>query len=267
MGMQGIMEVIERGDVLYLGMVVLIVLVFLVISITTYYISRKSQVQTGELMNSQLLKQQNEYYEARFEETEKQWLALRKIRHDMKKKYVLELSYLDNGEYDKLRQIYTEAIGELETQSKIINTQNVGVDSIINYNIKLAGEKKICVKHDIRVRGDISIENGDLNILLGNLFDNAIEATAVLKEEQREIFFKLYADDTALLFEIENPYNGIICKDSNNRIITSKKDKENHGIGLKAVEEIVKRYYGSMEVEDRETSFRVMVFLYMPKEL
>ncbi len=240
-----------------------VVSVLLVINITTYYIYQKLQEQTNEIVSSKLLKQQNEYYKARYEDTEKQWAVLKKNRHDMKNNYALELSYLENKRYDDLYMIYTKAIGELKMQTNVINTGNIGVDAIVNYKIELARKYRIRVKQEVNVQSDILIDNGDLNILLGNLFDNAIEATAKLAEENRQITFKLRGDKTALLFVIENPYDGNVQRNDKKEIITSKADKENHGIGLPAVREIVKRYHGNMEVDADEADFKVTVFLYM----
>ncbi len=240
--------------------------VLLVINILTYYIYQKFQEQAEELVNSRLLEQQNSYYKARYEDVEKQWAVLKKIRHDMKNNYVLELSYLENEKYAELHDIYTKAIGDLRGKSHVIDTGNIGVDSIVNYKVEMAKECGIRVRQDIKIRSDILIDNSDLNVVLGNLFDNAIEETSKLQEEDRQLAFRLYSDETALLFAIENPYEGNVQKNEKGEIITTKADKENHGIGLGAVKEIVKRYNGNLDIEVTDEVFKVTAFMYMLKK-
>ena len=245
---------------------VTVFLMLLMINIMTYYIYQKLQTQAEELMSSRLLKQQNAYYKARYEDVEKQWAVLKKIRHDMKNNYVLEMSYLENEKYKELHDIYTKAIGDLRVENHVIDTGNIGVDSIVNYKLEVARECAVTVKQDIKIRSNIRIDNGDLNVVLGNLFDNAMEEVVKQDKECRQFAFKLYSDETALLFEIENPYKGKIERNEKDEIITTKPDKENHGIGLRAVREIVKRYNGKVDIEITDTLFKVTVFMYMLKD-
>lgn len=241
----------------------IVFIVLFLINILTYYIYQVVQLHSEELLDRELIKQQNDYYKARYEDTQKQWNKLRKIKHDMKNNYVLELGYLEEGKYEELRNFYNEAIGNLDSQEIIIDTGNIGIDSIINYKVELAKELSISVGKEVHVEGEISISNEDLNILLGNLFDNAIEAVSKLEESKRHIFFKLRSDKTAMFFQINNSFNGIMKKNYKNEIITTKEDKESHGLGLKSIKEIVKKYEGKIDIEQRENQFEVKVFLYM----
>lgn len=241
----------------------IVFIVLFLINILTYYIYQVVQLHSEELLDRELIKQQNDYYKARYEDTQKQWNKLRKIKHDMKNNYVLELGYLEEGKYEELRNFYNEAIGNLDSQEIIIDTGNIGIDSIINYKVELAKELSISVGKEVHVEGEISISNEDLNILLGNLFDNAIEAVSKLEESKRHIFFKLRSDKTAMFFQINNSFNGIMKKNYKNEIITTKEDKESHGLGLKSIKEIVKKYEGKIDIKQRENQFEVKVFLYM----
>ncbi len=246
------------------GTKLIVFMVLLVINLLTYYIYQKLQEQAEEVVNSRLLMQQNAYYKARYEDVEKQWAVIKKIRHDMKNSYVLELSYLENEKYEELHDLYTKAIGELKSQNRVIDTGNIGIDSIVNYKVEMARECGITVKQDVKIRSNIQINNGDLNVVLGNLFDNAIEAVSKQKEEKL-ISFRLYSDETALLFSIENGYKEKIQRNEKDEIVTRKNDKENHGIGLSAVKEVVKRYNGNTDIEVTDAMFKVTVFMYMSK--
>jgi len=46
---------------------------------------------------------------------------------------------------------------------------------------------------------------------------------------------------------------------------TSKPDKANHGLGLKSIQEIVKRYHGSMEIQTENNVFNLFLYLPLPE--
>ena len=181
----------------------------------------------------------------------------------MKNNYVLELSYLENQNYEELHKIYTGILGDLNKRSTVIDTGNIGIDSILNYKVEMARENKIEVEYVIQVGSSVAIDNGHLTILFGNLFDNAMEAVRKMPEGERRIRFKLSTDQTALFFVIENPYDGMLKKNKKNEIVTSKSNEKEHGIGLKTVKEIVDGYHGSVTIDATEVNFKVTVFMYM----
>lgn len=258
-----IIYIVERNDnfridiwkVVFFG-------ILLAINLATYYVYQKVQENALETINQELLRQQNEYYKARYAETQKQWENLRKIKHNMVNNYVLELSYLENKRYEELEDVYVKAIGSLKEQKNIVDTGNIGVDSIINYKMETAKELGIKIKQEIKIGPQVCISNEDLNVLLGNLFDNAIEAVSKVPEGKRMIDFKISSDETALLFEISNTYDGVITKNQKGEIVTTKADSGNHGIGLKAVQEIVNRYAGKFSMEQEGDTVLTKVFLY-----
>ena len=216
-----------------------------------------------EKTENELLKQQTAYYRARYEEYEKKWAELGRLRHDMRNQYALELTYLQNGQYEKLYKLYAAALDELKTGNTIVSTGNIGVDSILNYKITVAQQKEICVEKDIKAVGKITIDDRDMNRLVGNLFDNAIEAVGDLETEQKKIYVKLRADKVAFLLVVKNPYQGERRQQEAEMPKTTKKDKKNHGIGLKVVNDIIKKYHGKLEIKDEENVFSVSAFLYM----
>ena len=216
-----------------------------------------------EKTENELLKQQNAYYRARYEEYEKKWAELGRLRHDMRNQYALEMTYLQNGQYEKLYKLYVAALDELKTGNTIVSTGNIGVDSILNYKITVAQQKEICVEKDIKAVGKITIDDRDMNRLVGNLFDNAIEAVGDLETEQKKIYVKLRADKAVFLLVVKNPYQGERRQQEAEMPKTTKKDKKNHGIGLKVVNDIIKKYHGKLEIKDEENVFSVSAFLYM----
>lgn len=239
--------------------------ILLLINLLSYYIYQKIQQQSEEMLENQLIKQQSDYYKARYEDAEKQWTALRKMRHDMKNNYILHLHYLENGQYAKLKESYEILLEDAIWEKSLIHTGNIGIDSIINFKTEMAKEQKISVNCKTEIRSEISMDNGDMNILFGNLLDNAVEAVLSLPETKRCIELKILADETAMLIEIGNPYEGSLIRDAKGNITTIKRDKDYHGLGLKIIKSVVTKYHGMLDIYTDNQYFKTKVFMYYPE--
>ena len=113
------------------------------------------------------------------------------------------------------------------------------------------------------MRKEVTVSDIDLNILIGNLFDNAVEAVKKLDADKRKLYIAIKADDTTFFLEINNPYAGQRVKDCKGNFPTRKKDKAFHGLGLKEVKRMVKKYHGKMAIDTGSGEFSVKVFIYM----
>jgi len=67
--------------------------------------------------------------------------------------------------------------------------------------------------------------------------------------------------NNVLFIYINNSFDGSIIYEGD-KIKTTKKDKENHGIGLNNVEKILKKYDGIMKVYHTEKRFHVDILMY-----
>lgn len=101
--------------------------------------------------------------------------------------------------------------------------------------------------------GDTAIEKKDLCALFANLLDNAVEAA------RGRIMLSVRKVHGMLVIVAENDYTGEPVMEEN-RFVTSKEDRERHGWGTRIVEEIVKKYDGSIGYEVGEL-FRVELML------
>ena len=97
----------------------------------------------------------------------------------------------------------------------------------------------------------------------GNLVENAIRAASKLDGDNRLVSVRIgLMNPKALVISIYNAYRGRIELDKNDLPITNK---EGHGIGLRSVQNIVKRYKGSMVIETHNGIFNVSILMYRPE--
>lgn len=134
----------------------------------------------------------------------------------------------------------------LSEYSKVCHSGNITLDVILNRYKTECELKEINFAFDVRLNNLSFVDDFDLVTILDNLLDNAIEATEKTKEK-------------SIIFETDNrnSYTVIIISNSceqapttnNNRLITTKKDKTVHGLGLKSVSNTLKKYNGDIDWE------------------
>ena len=107
-----------------------------------------------------------------------------------------------------------------------------------------------------------SIKPVDMCIILSNALDNAIEANQTIDDpDGRYIKLKMYGNGSYTVISVTNPTDKIPVKSSGNSYITSKKDNENHGFGLKSIENTAKKYDGEMLTKCEDSVFTLVIKL------
>ncbi len=122
----------------------------------------------------------------------------------------------------------------------ISRTDNIVVDSLVNSKYAVAIREQIKFEVDIHIPMQLPFKSADLCILLGNILDNAIEASVMLDQERRYIKFFMKYEKNTLIITVINAYNGELLRNGSGKIITNKGDSENHGIGLESVRKVTK---------------------------
>lgn len=105
------------------------------------------------------------------------------------------------------------------------------------------------------------ISEADLNIVLGNLLDNAGEA--LQKSDEKHLDIRLKYEKGILYLSIYNSFDGVVYKGSNSKFKTRKRDDVKHGYGLQSVERVVKKYSGIMRISCSKHLFCVDLFFYV----
>ena len=148
---------------------------------------------------------------------------------------------------------------ELYTVDTVLKTGNPMTDTILNSKIALANDRGIRVEADAHIPALVNFSAVDLCTILGNLFDNAIEASVFLPPEQRVIRVYMDMRGVQLYISFLNfTSSGKLTKAGN--LFKSLKG-DGHGLGLGRIDSVVKKLGGYLSVNSEDGAFTTEILL------
>ncbi len=135
------------------------------------------------------------------------------------------------------------------------------IDLILDCKIREAKQYKIDVVVDIDAFF-CPLEEIDMCVVLGNLLDNAIDATKELPLEMRIIRVRVMTPNSVFILEISNRYAGE-RKKVDGYYRTTKKNRGVHGLGIESVEWIMNQYGGWLDLKDEKNCFVAVVSMFL----
>jgi len=226
-------------------------MVFYLYDMLGKYYSEKSEID--------LLTQQNKDYSYQFELIRESQKSIGILKHDMKNHIFAIKNMAENNKYQDLLAYLSRTYEYVDIKSEYAKTGNADVDSILNYKIKEAERVGALIELAINIPDKLKIEAFDMNVILGNLLDNAVEA--VKKTNDKKIKIEMELDRGALYIRIENTFDGNI-EIKNGKLKTMKNDSLYHGIGLVSVKNVLDKYEGIVDIDYQSKTFSVNVMLY-----
>lgn len=211
-------------------------------------------------IETEMAKQETKYYHKQAELIQNNSQEIKQLRHDMKN-YTIALSELiKNNENEKALKYISSVSGILEPAKIYCNTGSLSIDSIVNYKFTRAEEIGISVDSEITIPNNLNLNSNDLVAILGNLLDNAIEATSKLNDNK---YIKLHIkyNKGTVFIAVKNSFDGKL-NIVGNEYKTTKDSDSLHGIGMKSIETTIKQYNGEMKVSHTNNEFLVKIILF-----
>lgn len=192
---------------------------------------------------------------------------IKALRHDIKH-HLNELMLLANKhDVAEIQKYIDEMNSFLKNPNEIVSSGNLEIDSVLNFMLQKAEKELKTV--DIKVMLPEKVRHSfDINVMLGNLLENAIKAAGKTENKYLSVHIKLKRG--ILKVKIENSFESsyILRKEQNRKdtiLKTTKPFTKQHGIGLKNVKKIVEKYNGTMAVTAQKGIFCVNLLLYMAR--
>ncbi|HDK7155509.1 TPA: GHKL domain-containing protein [Clostridium botulinum] len=237
------------------------VIFILLINFSTFYLYEVISLTRAKQAEKLWIIQQNKYYERQFNLMKSSMKVTNTIKHDLKNHFLTVYSLLQNGITEEAIDHISDIIEVCDNQEEYVRSGNTSIDSVLNFKFQEARQKNIRICFNLNIPENIEIPSFHIAIILGNLLDNAIYAVDKL-ESNRYINLKMKYTKGRLIFKIDNPFKGQILMNGN-KIITTKLDRKNHGIGIENIKVILEKYDGSMEIQHDHNVFSVTLLLYI----
>lgn len=204
-----------------------------------------------------ILRRQYEQYNLSKENIE----IINRKYHDLKHQIAVVRAERNSDKREQYLQEMENDIKMYEAQNK---TGNKVLDTILT-------EKHLyCVQHEINFT---CVADGmlldfmnlmDICTIFGNALDNAIECVEKIGDKSKRLIrTAVYSQSKFLIIRFEN-YTELELTTKDSLPITTKKDRQYHGYGLKSIRSTVEKYGGSMTVNVKDNWF--ILRLLIPEE-
>lgn len=223
------------------------------------YIQEKKQ----EFMELQLLLQKESdtatYYQSLNNQDEEQKILIHDIRRHLQS--IADLN--TQGEKEKIALYINQIIQSSELQDSVRVCDNDLLNTII---IRFKQQCKKCdtsLMTDIRSNCIDFLSEHDITTLFSNLLENAVEATNNIPNSFIELTVTPHINENLTIITminscIKNPFS-----ENNQRLISTKKNKWQHGYGIKSIQRVAKKYDGNTQIyyEPQSSTFHTIIVL------
>lgn len=243
---------------------ILSILGILMTNSLVYVLYVNMQKDHAKQLEYSILQQAFKSQEKSVEETKILYQSVRSIRHDLKQHFQVALTMLHSGKINEAvdyMEKYNDTV--LDGILNKVFCDNDVVNYIINSKSKICSDRHI--KIYIYIANEIpEFSDLDLCVLLGNALDNAIEG--VSGDGNNEIYLELRNVDNFFMISVKNTITNSVLE-YNPNLISTKNEKEVHGLGILSMKEVVQKYNGSIEFYESDNKFCCDMLLDIPDNM
>lgn len=195
-----------------------------------------------------------------YKQIEKGLNESRKQLHDFKNHITtLERLYHTDSK-DKALNYMHELQAQMSQQmaAASFRVNNTAFDVILYEQEKTCKEQGIIFEKQI-LYNDLSIlKYIDTCTIFANALDNAVKACSDIQNGEKKITLEVKRTNDILSIIIENTkQNHVVCE--NEKFVSSKTDKHNHGFGVENIKMAVEKYNGIVSIDYTDTIFTLAI--------
>ena len=237
-GVSWIILEITRGLFTYNLLIALSVLFFVLWSfIILCYALINTQEKTKQKYEADLAREIISSSRDHYQKMNEQYDAIRIMKHDYNFHLNAALDMLKRGDIQKSGEYLNGLKNQLADKEFPNFCENPVINSLVADYLRRCKELDIKMYISISIPDDFIILNYEMCIVLGNLLENAVEASQKLKANRKiELAVKPKGEQLAIM--IRNTFDGNIVMDGE-KFVSTKKDG---GLGLQSVNAVILRY-------------------------
>ena len=210
-------------------------------------------------IDKQIAAYQRELIETHYLEVDNMYHQIRGWRHDYRNHIQMMKVLAANADQEGLKAYLDQLDTDLNTVDTVMKTGNAMADAILNSKISLAKSRGIPVQVDAHIPVKLKMSELDLCCILGNLFDNAIEASLSLPEDRRLIRVYMDMKGSQLYISFTNFTAAKKMEKVGKRFRTTK--GEGHGFGLVRIDSIIERLDGYLSRNSEDGAFTTEILI------
>ncbi len=250
---------ISTSNINTYGMLSIIILI-IIINFIGFYLYEAIIKFMSDLSKSQEYLQQNEYYKNQLEIISKNDEKTRKFKHDIKNHLIALATISENYKKEGFKEYYNELLVNLDESDIYIDSGNIEIDSIVNYKLADINKLDTNINVDVNIPPNLEFSSYSIVTIIGNLLDNAFTALEKL-DEYKELNLFINYDKGTIIIQLKNTFNGNVLI-NNGELISTKEDRENHGIGLNNIRTEVLKSSGEFLIDYEDNIFIATVLLH-----
>ena len=231
--------------------------ILIIINLTMILIDEKIYYSMVIQSEKQMLKEQNIVYEKQIKLMDQSTRAMKVLKHDMKNHLTVLHGIYSKRNSEESDVYFQRIIDEIEGND-YSQSGNFIIDSMINFKLGQLRKTNYQLSLDLNIPQKLDVSTYDLTVILGNLLDNAI--TAIKKADRKLLDLSISCSMGNLIIILKNSYNGPL-KIENGKFLSTKKNKENHGIGFSNIKQSLNNYDGEIRLEYSKDIFSAHVII------
>ncbi|MGE6666087.1 GHKL domain-containing protein [Paenibacillus xylanexedens] len=204
------------------------------------------------------LQRQMDYQDANYEKTVHSFKNIKSIIHDINQQFLYIDECIQRNELAAAGDHIKSTLNTIEGAYQRVNSGNLVIDALVTNTLAMGQANGIKIDTKIQLHSQhVQIDRYDLCVVLGNMLDNAIEASKKVRQaEDRYILIAIHSTTSTLVIQIMNHVEQPIVD-----LISEKPNPEYHGIGLTNISRMCEKYGGHMSIEHQHRKFNNMVVL------
>jgi two-component system sensor histidine kinase AgrC len=189
--------------------------------------------------------------------------TMRIQRHDFTHELQVVYGLLEVEEFQEARNYLKKSVSEVAATSELVKTDNLGVTALLYAKTGLAEARKITLQVTVETSlQQFPLEARGINVILGNLIDNALDAVEGLTVLERRVEVGIRQDLAGFVLEVKN-YGAPISEKIITKIFSPgfSTKGEGRGMGLYSIQKLVHKYKGTILVKNdsNTTCFQVVI--------
>lgn len=223
---------------------------------TVYLLIRRG---ISRLADKRIAGYQNDLLSKHYDEVQNIYRIMSGWRHDYHNHIQTMKAHLALNQLNEMND-YLDMLGnDLQTIDTVIKTGNIRLDAILNSKLSLIASRKIRVNAKAQVPAELTVNEVDLCVIIGNLLDNSLESCEKIPDAEGR-FIRIYigALKQQLYISVANSTDKP-RKMGHSEYLSTK--GSGHGFGLSRIDALVNKHGGYLNRQNEPGVFATEIML------